>query len=170
MPKSFVYYESVKWKQFWEDDSNIKHLLSTYLSALKGQDFKGVEGMCVSFQEYELCEEWGCLYPIPREHLINLHQKHLLHLLERGDHEKALQVSFQLFPVFSGEGCEGWSNRMALFLLDPIQSTHSLRSAPALAGYSHPPCKCQLYIRCQVGSWAQDPADLWSCQSHHLWS
>lgn len=50
---------------------------------------------CVSFQEYELCEEWGCLYPIPREHLINLHQKHLLHLLERGDHEKALQVSLQ---------------------------------------------------------------------------
>lgn len=34
MPKSFVYYESVKWKQFWEDDNNVKHLLNTYLSAL----------------------------------------------------------------------------------------------------------------------------------------
>ncbi|KAF3831059.1 hypothetical protein GH733_002297 [Mirounga leonina] len=43
-------------------------------------------------KEYGLCEEWGCLYPIPREQLISLHQKHLLHLLERGDHEKALQL------------------------------------------------------------------------------
>lgn len=56
--------------------------------------------MCICFQEYGLCEEWGGLYPIPREHLVSLHQKHLLHLLERGDHEKALQVSFHLLPFF----------------------------------------------------------------------
>ncbi|XP_037688394.1 zinc finger FYVE domain-containing protein 26 isoform X2 [Choloepus didactylus] len=43
-------------------------------------------------KEYGLCEEWGCLYPIPRGHLISLHQKHLLHLLEGGDPEKALQL------------------------------------------------------------------------------
>uniref|UniRef100_A0A8C5L3R0 Zinc finger FYVE domain-containing protein 26 n=1 Tax=Jaculus jaculus TaxID=51337 RepID=A0A8C5L3R0_JACJA len=43
-------------------------------------------------QEYGLCEEWGCLYPMPREDLISLHQKHLLHLLERRDHESALQL------------------------------------------------------------------------------
>ncbi|XP_016044934.1 zinc finger FYVE domain-containing protein 26 isoform X2 [Erinaceus europaeus] len=43
-------------------------------------------------KEYGLCEEWSSLYPIPREHLISLHQKHLLHLLEGGSHEKALQL------------------------------------------------------------------------------
>ncbi|XP_048339945.1 zinc finger FYVE domain-containing protein 26 isoform X1 [Sphaerodactylus townsendi] len=41
-------------------------------------------------KEYELCEEWGNLYPIPRDQLITLHQKHLLYLLEMGDMEKAL--------------------------------------------------------------------------------
>ncbi|CAI9177143.1 unnamed protein product [Rangifer tarandus platyrhynchus] len=51
-----------------------------------------VMNLILEAKEYELCEEWGCLYPLPREHLINLHQKHLLHLLERGDHEKALQL------------------------------------------------------------------------------
>uniref|UniRef100_A0A452HER2 Zinc finger FYVE domain-containing protein 26 n=1 Tax=Gopherus agassizii TaxID=38772 RepID=A0A452HER2_9SAUR len=43
-------------------------------------------------KDYELCEEWGHLYPVPREHLISLHQEHLLHLLEMGDTEKALQL------------------------------------------------------------------------------
>ncbi|NXC13008.1 ZFY26 protein, partial [Corythaeola cristata] len=42
--------------------------------------------------DYELCEEWGHLYPVPREDLINLHREHLLHLLEMGDMEKALQL------------------------------------------------------------------------------
>ncbi|NXG65175.1 ZFY26 protein, partial [Hemiprocne comata] len=42
--------------------------------------------------EYELCEEWVHLYPVPREDLINLHREHLLHLLEMGDMEKALQL------------------------------------------------------------------------------
>uniref|UniRef100_A0A2K6V6X0 Zinc finger FYVE domain-containing protein 26 n=1 Tax=Saimiri boliviensis boliviensis TaxID=39432 RepID=A0A2K6V6X0_SAIBB len=56
------------------------------------EDASAVMNMILEAQEYELCEEWGCLYPIPREHLISLHQKHLLHLLERRDHEKALQL------------------------------------------------------------------------------
>ncbi|KAF4017590.1 hypothetical protein G4228_008794 [Cervus hanglu yarkandensis] len=56
------------------------------------EDPSTVMNLILEAKEYELCEDWGCLYPIPREHLINLHQKHLLHLLERGDHEKALQL------------------------------------------------------------------------------
>ncbi|XP_059951930.1 zinc finger FYVE domain-containing protein 26 isoform X2 [Mesoplodon densirostris] len=56
------------------------------------EDPSTVMNVILEAKEYELCEEWGCLYPIPREHLITLHQKHLLHLLERGDHEKALQL------------------------------------------------------------------------------
>nr|XP_002807291.3 zinc finger FYVE domain-containing protein 26 [Callithrix jacchus] len=56
------------------------------------EDPSTVMNMILEAQDYELCEEWGCLYPIPREHLISLHQKHLLHLLERRDHEKALQL------------------------------------------------------------------------------
>ncbi|XP_049626488.1 zinc finger FYVE domain-containing protein 26 [Suncus etruscus] len=56
------------------------------------EDPSTVMHMILEAKEYELCEEWGFLYPIPREHLISLHQKHLLHLLERGDHEKALQL------------------------------------------------------------------------------
>ncbi|XP_068933883.1 zinc finger FYVE domain-containing protein 26 isoform X2 [Petaurus breviceps papuanus] len=51
-----------------------------------------VMDLILEAKEYELCEEWGCLYPIPREHLIRLNQKHLLYLLESGDHEKALQL------------------------------------------------------------------------------
>ncbi|KAM4852859.1 zinc finger FYVE domain-containing protein 26 [Thomomys bottae] len=56
------------------------------------EDPSAVMYMILEAQEYELCEEWGCLYPISREHLISLHQNHLLHLLERRDHEKALKL------------------------------------------------------------------------------
>lgn len=56
------------------------------------EDPSTVMNMILEAKEYGLCEEWGCLYPIPREHLISLHQKHLLHLLEKGDHEKALKL------------------------------------------------------------------------------
>ncbi|XP_077178608.1 zinc finger FYVE domain-containing protein 26 isoform X2 [Paroedura picta] len=51
---------------------------------------QAVLGVILEAKEYELCEEWGNLYPIPRDQLISLHQKHLLHLLEKGDMEKAL--------------------------------------------------------------------------------
>ncbi|KAB1277758.1 Zinc finger FYVE domain-containing protein 26 [Camelus dromedarius] len=60
------------------------------------EDPSTVMNMILEAKEYELCEEWGRLYPIPRDHLVNLHQRHLLHLLERGDHEKALQVLLTL--------------------------------------------------------------------------
>ncbi|XP_076777969.1 zinc finger FYVE domain-containing protein 26 isoform X2 [Arvicanthis niloticus] len=56
------------------------------------EDPSTVMDMMLESQEYELCEEWGHLYPIPRERLVNLHHKHLLHLLERREHEKALQL------------------------------------------------------------------------------
>ncbi|KAM6201009.1 zinc finger FYVE domain-containing protein 26 isoform 2-T2 [Rhynchocyon petersi] len=56
------------------------------------EDPSTVMNRILAAKEYALCEEWGCLYPIPREHLISLHQKHLLHLLESGDSEKALQL------------------------------------------------------------------------------
>ncbi|XP_028644669.1 zinc finger FYVE domain-containing protein 26 isoform X3 [Grammomys surdaster] len=56
------------------------------------EDPSTVMDMMLESQEYELCEEWGRLYPIPREHLVSLHHKHLLHLLERREHEKALQL------------------------------------------------------------------------------
>ncbi|NXC76116.1 ZFY26 protein, partial [Anhinga anhinga] len=53
--------------------------------------------------DYELCEEWGHLYPVPREDLINLHREHLLHLLEMGDMEKALQVISRLSLTSIGQ-------------------------------------------------------------------
>ncbi|XP_024423386.2 zinc finger FYVE domain-containing protein 26 [Desmodus rotundus] len=56
------------------------------------EDPSAVMDMILEAKEYQLCEEWGHLYPIPREDLISLHQKHLLYLLERGDHEKALKL------------------------------------------------------------------------------
>nr|AAI41360.1 Zinc finger, FYVE domain containing 26 [Mus musculus] len=56
------------------------------------EDPSAVMDMMLDSQEYELCEEWGRLYPIPREHLVSLHHKHLLHLLERSEHDKALQL------------------------------------------------------------------------------
>lgn len=56
------------------------------------EDPSTVMDMMLGSQEYELCEEWGCLYPIPREHLVSLHHKHLLYLLERREYEKALQL------------------------------------------------------------------------------
>ncbi|XP_054825928.1 zinc finger FYVE domain-containing protein 26 [Eublepharis macularius] len=53
-------------------------------------DPQTVLGVILEAKDYELCEEWRNLYPIPRDHLISLHQEHLLHLLEMGDMEKAL--------------------------------------------------------------------------------
>uniref|UniRef100_A0A674IT23 Zinc finger FYVE domain-containing protein 26 n=1 Tax=Terrapene triunguis TaxID=2587831 RepID=A0A674IT23_9SAUR len=55
-------------------------------------DPQAIMSVILEAKDYELCEEWGHLYPVPREHLISLHQEHLLHLLEMGDTEKALQL------------------------------------------------------------------------------
>lgn len=62
------------------------------LRSCSAEDPSTVMDMMLESQEYELCEEWGHLYPIPREHLVSLHHKHLLHLLERSEHDKALQL------------------------------------------------------------------------------
>ncbi|KAM9554771.1 zinc finger FYVE domain-containing protein 26 isoform 3-T3 [Guaruba guarouba] len=51
-----------------------------------------VMNIILKAKDYELCEEWGHLYPVPREELISLHREHLLHLLEIGDMEKAWQL------------------------------------------------------------------------------
>uniref|UniRef100_A0A8C4YGY6 Zinc finger FYVE domain-containing protein 26 n=1 Tax=Gopherus evgoodei TaxID=1825980 RepID=A0A8C4YGY6_9SAUR len=59
-------------------------------------DPQAIMSVILEAKDYELCEEWGHLYPVPREHLISLHQEHLLHLLEMGDTEKALQVLLTL--------------------------------------------------------------------------
>ncbi|XP_038260251.1 zinc finger FYVE domain-containing protein 26 isoform X10 [Dermochelys coriacea] len=53
---------------------------------------QAIMSVVLEAKDYELCEEWGHLYPIPKEPLISLHQEHLLHLLEMGDTEKALQL------------------------------------------------------------------------------
>ncbi|XP_053130387.1 zinc finger FYVE domain-containing protein 26 isoform X2 [Hemicordylus capensis] len=55
-------------------------------------DPQAIVGTILEAKDYELCEEWGNLYPVPRDNLINLHQEHLLHLLALGDTEKALQL------------------------------------------------------------------------------
>ncbi|XP_040414249.1 zinc finger FYVE domain-containing protein 26 isoform X1 [Cygnus olor] len=55
-------------------------------------DSQTIMNIILKAKDYELCEEWGHLYPVPREDLINLHREHLLHLLETGDMEKALQL------------------------------------------------------------------------------
>uniref|UniRef100_A0A8B9C4G3 Zinc finger FYVE domain-containing protein 26 n=1 Tax=Anser brachyrhynchus TaxID=132585 RepID=A0A8B9C4G3_9AVES len=55
-------------------------------------DPQTIMNIILKAKDYELCEEWGHLYPVPREDLINLHREHLLHLLETGDMEKALQL------------------------------------------------------------------------------
>ena len=55
-------------------------------------DPQAIMNIILKAKDYELCEEWGHLYPVPREDLINLHREHLLHLLEMGDMEKASQL------------------------------------------------------------------------------
>ncbi|XP_068802326.1 zinc finger FYVE domain-containing protein 26 isoform X3 [Struthio camelus] len=55
-------------------------------------DPQAIMDIILKAKDYELCEEWGRLYPIPRENLISLHRDHLLHLLETGDMEKALKL------------------------------------------------------------------------------
>uniref|UniRef100_A0A8C2U4P2 Zinc finger FYVE domain-containing protein 26 n=1 Tax=Coturnix japonica TaxID=93934 RepID=A0A8C2U4P2_COTJA len=55
-------------------------------------DPRAIMNIILKAKDYELCEEWGHLYPVPREDLISLHREHLLHLLEMGDMEKASQL------------------------------------------------------------------------------
>nr|XP_020655714.1 zinc finger FYVE domain-containing protein 26 [Pogona vitticeps] len=68
----------------WQDWQDLKRACT--------EEPQAIIKMILEAKEYELCEEWGNLYPVSRANLINLHQKHLLHLLEMGDMEKALQL------------------------------------------------------------------------------
>ncbi|KAL7992348.1 hypothetical protein Chor_016604 [Crotalus horridus] len=68
----------------WHDWQDLKRTCT--------EDPQAIVAMILEAKDYELCEEWGRLYSIPRDHLISLHQEHLLHLLEMGDMEKALQL------------------------------------------------------------------------------
>ncbi|XP_033371154.1 zinc finger FYVE domain-containing protein 26 isoform X6 [Parus major] len=75
---------NVQSEPLWNDWQDLKKACT--------DDPQAVMSIILKAKDYELCEEWGHLYPVPREDLINLHREHLLHLLEMGDMEKALQL------------------------------------------------------------------------------
>ncbi|KAJ7399374.1 zinc finger FYVE domain-containing protein 26 isoform X1 [Pitangus sulphuratus] len=75
---------NVQNEPLWNDWQDLKKTCS--------DDPQTVMNIILKAKDYELCEEWGHLYPVPREDLINLRREHLLHLLEMGDMEKALQL------------------------------------------------------------------------------
>ncbi|KAM6133864.1 LOW QUALITY PROTEIN: zinc finger FYVE domain-containing protein 26 [Phoenicopterus ruber ruber] len=54
-------------------------------------DPQAVMNIILKAKDYELCEEWGHLYPVPREDLINLHREHFS-ITGTGRHGKALQL------------------------------------------------------------------------------
>ncbi|XP_040456412.1 zinc finger FYVE domain-containing protein 26 isoform X4 [Falco naumanni] len=68
----------------WNDWQDVKKACT--------DDPQTIMNIILKAKDYVLCEEWGHLYPVPREDLINLHREHLLHLLEMGDTNKALQL------------------------------------------------------------------------------
>uniref|UniRef100_A0A8C6ZC05 Zinc finger FYVE domain-containing protein 26 n=1 Tax=Nothoprocta perdicaria TaxID=30464 RepID=A0A8C6ZC05_NOTPE len=68
----------------WSDWQDLKRACT--------DDPQTIMDIILKAKDYELCEEWGHLYPVPRENLISFHQEHLLHLLEMGDLEKALKL------------------------------------------------------------------------------
>ncbi|KFP44243.1 Zinc finger FYVE domain-containing protein 26, partial [Chlamydotis macqueenii] len=75
---------SVQNEPLWNDWQDLKKACT--------DDPQAVMNIILKAKDYELCEEWEHLYPVPREDLINLHREHLLRLLEMGDMEKALQL------------------------------------------------------------------------------
>ncbi|KAM6273574.1 zinc finger FYVE domain-containing protein 26 isoform 2-T2 [Porphyrio hochstetteri] len=75
---------NVQNEPLWSDWQDLKKACT--------DDPQAIMSMILKAKDYELCEEWGHLYPVPREDLINFHREHLLHLLEMGDTEKALQL------------------------------------------------------------------------------
>ncbi|XP_025940334.1 zinc finger FYVE domain-containing protein 26 isoform X2 [Apteryx rowi] len=68
----------------WSDWQDLKRACT--------DDPQAIMDIILKAKDYELCEEWGHLYPVPRENLISLHREHLLHLLETGDMEKASKL------------------------------------------------------------------------------
>ncbi|XP_053924506.1 zinc finger FYVE domain-containing protein 26 isoform X4 [Cuculus canorus] len=75
---------NVQNEPLWNDWQDLKKACT--------DDPQTIMNIILKAKDYELCEEWRHLYPVPREDLINLHREHLLHLLEMGDMEKALQL------------------------------------------------------------------------------
>ncbi|XP_051476159.1 zinc finger FYVE domain-containing protein 26 isoform X2 [Apus apus] len=75
---------NVQNEPLWNDWQDLKKVCTDDPQAVMNVILKG--------KEYELCEEWVHLYPVPREDLINLHREHLLHLLEMEELEKSLQL------------------------------------------------------------------------------
>ncbi|XP_069714291.1 zinc finger FYVE domain-containing protein 26 isoform X2 [Phaenicophaeus curvirostris] len=75
---------NVQNEPLWNDWQDVKKVCT--------DDPQTIMNIILKAKDYELCEEWRHLYPVPREDLINLHREHLLHLLEMGDMEKALQL------------------------------------------------------------------------------
>ncbi|XP_061853830.1 zinc finger FYVE domain-containing protein 26 isoform X3 [Colius striatus] len=75
---------NVQNEPLWNDWQDLKKACT--------DDPQAVMNIILKAKDYELCEEWARLYPVPREDLINLHREHLLHLLEMGHVEKALQL------------------------------------------------------------------------------
>ncbi|XP_056403074.1 zinc finger FYVE domain-containing protein 26 [Hyla sarda] len=56
------------------------------------KDPQAIITIILEAKDYLLCEDWGLFYPIPADLLINLYREHLLHLLEKKDTEKSLQL------------------------------------------------------------------------------
>ncbi|KFO89904.1 Zinc finger FYVE domain-containing protein 26, partial [Buceros rhinoceros silvestris] len=75
---------NVQNEPLWNDWQDLKKACT--------DDPQAVMNIILKAKDYELCEEWGHLYPVPREDLINLHREHLLHLLDVRDMEKAVQL------------------------------------------------------------------------------
>ncbi|XP_054017590.1 zinc finger FYVE domain-containing protein 26 [Dryobates pubescens] len=87
MKKELQVYQkilTVQSEPLWHDWQDLKKACT--------DDPQAIMNIILKAKDYELCEEWGHLYPVPREDLISLHRGHLLHLLEMGDVEKALQL------------------------------------------------------------------------------
>lgn len=108
-------------------------------------------------QDYELCEEWRHLYPIPREDLINLHREHLLHLLETGNMEKALQVIVRFFQPYvfrSGNLRTGFfAFFMCIFLAFMVPPLRDAICLNMLSGASLSPVCLSENLACQSGCW-----------------
>ncbi|KAM3918038.1 zinc finger FYVE domain-containing protein 26 [Leptodactylus fuscus] len=56
------------------------------------KDPQAIITIILEAKDYFLCEDWGLFYPIPSDLLINLYREHLLHLLEKKDTERSLQL------------------------------------------------------------------------------
>uniref|UniRef100_A0A8D0L948 Zinc finger FYVE domain-containing protein 26 n=1 Tax=Sphenodon punctatus TaxID=8508 RepID=A0A8D0L948_SPHPU len=105
----------------WDDWQDLKKACT--------DDPQTIMGAILEAKDYELCEEWGILYPVPREHLVSFHQEHLLHLLEMGDTEKALQLleridDLDMRLAISGQSLDKHPSLAASHFLADYLTTH----------------------------------------------